>query len=239
MRGLRFIVLVCLLVGGAAEARERHTDPKAYLKRANTLAGEGKCAEAVKDYTKAYEKLKDPIILFNRAECYRKVGENAKAAEDYRGFLKGFPAAPNRADIEAKIAALEKPPAPKPPAKPPAATASAPPPKPSVAATPPPGRTPPVAPAPPPPTGPPPPAEAMPFLPPPPGAGGQPSALIEAPSANAPAEKPKAEASKGSSHWWLWTGLAVLAVGGGVAGYIYFRPKETPVPMSTLGNFRF
>jgi tetratricopeptide (TPR) repeat protein len=246
------VVAAALLAGllaatqwpGQAVAREHHhTDPKAYLKRANELASEGRCAEAVKDYTRAYEKLQDPIVLFNRAECYRKLGENAKAAEDYRGFLKGFPAAPNRVDVEAKIAAMEKPaappkpiasrpPAPTPPAPPVAATPPAPPRTPPVAATPP-------APAPPPPAPAPTPVETMPFLPPPPGQGGQPNSLVETPSVTAPAEKAKAESSSKSSHWWLWTGLAVLAVGGGVAGYIFFKPKDEPVPPSMLGNFRF
>jgi uncharacterized membrane protein len=71
---------------------------------------------------------------------------------------------------------------------------------------------------------------------PPLASGGQPGELIEAPRST-PAEKPKAEAK--SSHWWLWTSLAVVAIGGGVAGYIYFRPKEEPLPMTTLGNYRF
>jgi hypothetical protein len=251
MRVLAAALLACLLSAGtaAARGREHHTDPKAYLTRANKLAGEGKCAEAIKDFTKAYEKLKDPVVLFNRAECYRRVGENARAAAHYRGFLAGFPTAPNRADIEAKIAALEKPAAPPPPRTPPPkppvppATATAPPPKapaPPTTATapPPPPRTPPppaTAPAKPPPA-PPPVAEEMPLLPPPPGPAGETSGLVEAPR-TPEAEKPKTEAK--SSRWWLWTGLAVLAVGGGVAGYIYLRPKEEPLPDTTLGNFRF
>src|SRR5436190_24070370 len=108
MRVLAVPVVVCLLSAGSAVARDHHTDGRAYLQRANKLAGDGNCAAAVKDYTKAYERLHDPIVLFNRAECYRRLGESAKAVADYRGFLEGFPKAPNRADIENKIAALEK-----------------------------------------------------------------------------------------------------------------------------------
>jgi hypothetical protein len=242
--------LVCLLSAGAAHG----TDGRAYLKRANALAGDGKCAAAVKDYTKAYEKLKDPIVLFNRAECYRRLGENNKAIQDYQGYLKGFPKAPNRADIENKIATLSRPAAPPPPpvaARPPAATR---PPAPTLTAPPPPAATrpppppppsvarptappPPVAVAPPP-RAPAPPPEPMPFLPPPPGTGGE-TTLVEAPRTETKdtAASQKDEAS--GSRWWLWTALAVVVVGGGVAGYLLLRPKDEPPPPTSLGHYRF
>jgi len=132
-----------LSLGGRAVARDHHhehhehkADARQHLERANALAGDGKWAEAVKEYTAAYDKLQDPILLFNRAECYRRLGENAKAAEDYRGFLKGFPAAPNRAELEARIATLEKAAAARAPARPTAATGRTP------GATPPPSGSP-------------------------------------------------------------------------------------------------
>jgi hypothetical protein len=263
MRLSAAVVLSCLLVGGTARARDHHrehlADARHHLEKANALAGDGKCAAAIKWFTVAYDKLKDPIVLFNRGECYRRLGENAKAAEDYRGFLKGFPAAPNRAELEARIATLEKPAAP--PARvgatalPSAAGATGPAPSartpaagpgPSArtptAAPPPPVRAPatvahgPAAP-PPAPAAPPEAAAPMPFLPPPPPAGGASATLVEAPR-SAPSETPTAEASHGS-RWWLWTTLAVVAVGGGFAAYWYLRPKDQPPPPTTLGSYRF
>jgi hypothetical protein len=263
------VALVCLLVGGAARAREHHHhehhqhhehkgDARKHLEKANRLAGDGKCAAAIKEFTAAYETLKDPIVLFNRAECYRRIGDNAKAAEDYRGFLKGFPSAPNRAEIEARIATLEKsaPPRPGGPPSTPAQPSTWPPKTPPIVQLPPVSKPPPPPPVtkppppatkpPPPPTQPPPPVaktpppvapnETMPFLPPPPG-GAEPKTLVEAPRSTPP-EAPPAEASHGS-HWWVWTTLAVVAVGGGVAAYWFLRPKEEPLPTTTLGHFRF
>ena len=96
-----------------------------HLKRANALAGDGDCAAAIEEYTKAYELLGDPVVLFNRGECYRRTGDSENAVDDYREFLEKVPNAPNRADIEAKIVALE---APEPAARTSAADAKAPPP---------------------------------------------------------------------------------------------------------------
>ena len=88
--------------GSASEGRS-------HLKRANALAGDGDCAAAIEEYTKAFELLGDPAVLFNRAECYRRTGDAENAVDDYRAFLEKVPSSPSRADIEAKIVALEAP----------------------------------------------------------------------------------------------------------------------------------
>ena len=156
------VVAVCLGLGGGGaygkskKPRKHHhhhhkrSDPLAegrnHLKKANTLAGEGDCAAAIDEYSAAYEALEDPVVLFNRGECYRRTREADKAVADYRAFLEKVPQARNRADIEAKIAklappepepeeaaSLKPPPAPPPPVvaapvtpAPPVATAAAP-----------------------------------------------------------------------------------------------------------------
>ena len=76
--------------------------------KANQLAAKNKCKSAVVEFTKAYKSAKDPTILFNRAECYRKLGSAADALKDYEQFLADMPEAPNRASVEARIATLRK-----------------------------------------------------------------------------------------------------------------------------------
>jgi hypothetical protein len=150
---------------------------KRHLKKANALAGEANCAAAIAEYTLAYELLNDPVVLFNRAECYRRVEENEKAAADYHAFLDKVPNAPNRIAIEKKLLALEAPEpaqrekpaeAPPPTKPPPAKVAEAPPPP---AKAPPPTKPPPAkvveAPAPPA-KAPPPPPKVAETAPPPP-----------------------------------------------------------------------
>ena len=200
--------VLCFLVAGTAFGREGGGDGRQHLKRANELAAAGRCAAAIREYTAAYEKLHDPMLLFNRAECYRRIGENAKAAEGYRAFLAGSPAAPNRAELEARIAALERP---APPAAPALGAVEGP----------------------------------MLVLPPGPtgvseresqgeGAG---QGLVAAPGSEAADDTTGVEGHR--PRWWLWTTLAVVAVGCGVAGYVLLRPKEQPLPPTTLGNYPF
>ena len=90
--------------------------------KANQLAAKNKCKSAVVEFTKAYKSAKDPTILFNRAECYRKMGSAADALKDYEQFLADMPEAPNRASVEARIATLRgaaPPSSPAPPQQPP------------------------------------------------------------------------------------------------------------------------
>jgi hypothetical protein len=95
---------------GADEGRK-------HVSKAAELAADGKCAAAVPEFTQAYAILKDPVILFNRAECLRMLGKGEEALVDYRRFLTDLPRAPNRKLVEKRIAALE--PAEAPPAEPP------------------------------------------------------------------------------------------------------------------------
>jgi tetratricopeptide (TPR) repeat protein len=194
--------------GGAVG--DAKAEGKAHLKRANELAGDGDCAAAIAEYTKAYELLNDPVVLFNRGECYRRTGDGEAAADDYHAFLDKVPNAPNRADIEAKLVALEAPepskrekPAAEPP--PPPKTAEAPP-----RAAPPP---PPAAPK----------VESKPA----------PAVAIQK------APVPEESAPSGGSRPWVWVALSVLVVGTGVAGYLVFRPHDQPPPETALGNYRF
>lgn len=221
------VVAVCLGIGGGAfgrskkSRRHRHhkssgqsADPiaegRSHLKKANALAGEGDCAAAIDQYTAAYEKLEDPVVLFNRGECYRRTGDADKAVADYRAFLDAVPHAPNRADINAKIAKLAPPTAPTEPGP----------------ATSPPRALPPMIAAPAAPVAPAPAPAPEPAEPP----------VAVRPTAEGAADT---STEGGGTRWWAWGALGALVVGGAVAGIVLFRPQEAQPPDSMWGNYRF
>jgi tetratricopeptide (TPR) repeat protein len=127
--------------GQLAEARQHHA-------QASKLYDLAEYEGALREFKEAYRAVEDPAFLFNIAQCHRKLGHTQDAITFYRSFLRRAPHAANRAEVEHRIAELERAAPPPPPAgaPPPAATATA---TTTTTATPPPA-PPPVAPAPPP-----------------------------------------------------------------------------------------
>jgi tetratricopeptide (TPR) repeat protein len=102
----RAALLLMLMIGGPALAADKgaaHT----HARKANSLAAAGKCKQAVPEYNAAYSALKDPALLFNRAECLRKLGRADEAVHDYKKFLEEMPSAPNRGLVESRILQLD------------------------------------------------------------------------------------------------------------------------------------
>jgi tetratricopeptide (TPR) repeat protein len=66
----------------------------------------GSFEEALVSFQRAYELLHDPQILFNVATVADRLRRDQLALEAYEGYLAGMPAAPDRANVEARIAAI-------------------------------------------------------------------------------------------------------------------------------------
>ncbi|HSS40686.1 MAG TPA: hypothetical protein VLT58_18110 [Polyangia bacterium] len=227
--------LMAFASAASAASAKDVAEGRRHLHKANELASQAKCDAAVREYSFAYQKLHDPVVLFNRAECYRRLGQNGPAALDYRAFLDAFPRAPNRAEVEARLAAMEglPPPAVAPPPvrmlPPPAPRVTAPPPiEPPAAVTPlqPPVTTPARA-------APPPAADVMegPAAPPTPEA---PVISVE----GHPAAPPVAE-SAGPGRIWLWAAIGAAVAGGALGAYLVLRSPGASPPATELGNYKF
>ena len=226
------LTAVLMAVGGAAQAgspsEHAIAEGRYHLRKANGLAGDDRCQAAIHEYTLAFKKLGDPVVLFNRAECYRRIGEDEKAIADYRAFLEAVPAAPNRVQIEGKIAALAARlwpvagPAPvRPNSQGPERPTAPPPVRPSAPASPYlSAERPPViddsslpAPAAPPPA----------------------VTLVQAaPVASAPTE---GQGHRGKT--WIWLAVGAAVAGGAVGAYFALRTPATVPPSTELGNYKF
>ena len=70
---------------------------------------------ALREFKEAYRAVEDPAFLFNIAQCHRKLGHAPDAITFYRNYLRRAPQAANRAEVERRIAELERAPAARPP----------------------------------------------------------------------------------------------------------------------------
>jgi len=212
MKKLMLQATICVAVAAlAGSAGAAGTAGQTHARKANSLAAAGRCKQAIPEYNTAYKLLKDPALLFNRAECLRKVGQGKQALYDYRHFLEELPTAPNRKLVESRIAALD-----------PAAPVET-----KQIAQAPPVETPPPAPAPAP--SPPPAPEPTLHV----AALRVPMPVAEAYPAAAPAEPPQvllaapapAPAPSSDNRAWIWLSVAAAVVAASAGGALYFAGK--------------
>ena len=67
----------------------------------------GEWTRAIDEYKKAYDASPDPAFLYNIGQAYRGAGDAKQALFFYRSYLRNAPDAPNRAEVEERIAKLQ------------------------------------------------------------------------------------------------------------------------------------
>jgi tetratricopeptide (TPR) repeat protein len=112
-RGLVAVValMLCTLSGSLARAEtdaEKKQRAKEHYEIATRLYDVGKYGDAIKEYESAYLLTGDPALLFNIGQAYRLWDRPEDALRVYKNYLRQRPDAVNRADVEKKIADLEK-----------------------------------------------------------------------------------------------------------------------------------
>jgi tetratricopeptide (TPR) repeat protein len=91
-----------------ARAPSPEAQAKAHHGRGTSYYNLGRYQEALAEYEKAYLAIQDPPFLFNIAQCQRKMGKDREALGAYRSYLRVAPNAPNRSDVQRRIAELER-----------------------------------------------------------------------------------------------------------------------------------
>ena len=105
---LTVVVLAGLAPAWSSFAADETSSAREHAQKGNAFMDLGKYPEAAAEYEAAYADKPDPALLLNLAQAYRLAGNGEKAVFFYRKYLQHVPKSPYRADIEEKIAALEK-----------------------------------------------------------------------------------------------------------------------------------
>jgi tetratricopeptide (TPR) repeat protein len=112
MRGLA--LLLALVSWLAASVASAAPSPEA-VKKAREAFADGTTAfnlgqwqKAIDAWEKGYELKPDPIFLYNIAQAHRLAESFEKAIFFYKNYLRNSPKAPNRQEVEERIAQLEQ-----------------------------------------------------------------------------------------------------------------------------------
>ncbi len=112
-RSLSHVLLACsLAVGGVASAEPKRND-KLEAKTAYETGikefSDGKYDDAARYFSRAYELMREPTILYNVAQSYRLAQRFEKAAKVYREFLAHLPAgSESRPEIDGRIVEMDE-----------------------------------------------------------------------------------------------------------------------------------
>ena len=208
--------MLLALARGAGAAEEKKSEARRLYDEATAAFGVGNYAEAAEKYEGSFKLHPDAALLYNAAQAYRMAGNQPRALQLYRNFVRLYGDNPRTEDARNHAAALEK------------AIASG---KPAAVAPPPAGTSPaPVTTAPSP--------ELAPTQPPavslgaPPPQPAQPPALIEQ-QATQPGGADESSPSL-VRRPWFWVAVGAAVVGGTVAILLATRKDTYPDP--TLGT---
>jgi tetratricopeptide (TPR) repeat protein len=104
------LVLVVLLTCAAAPsfADDVAAQAKRYFTSGRQHFDLGEYRDALRDFKEGYRLKDDPVFLYNIAQCHRLLNENQDAIHAYKIYLTRAPNAPNRDEVERKIAALQE-----------------------------------------------------------------------------------------------------------------------------------
>ena len=107
-RAVLVAVLLCSLAEASWADKKTETEARTYYDQGTKYYALGRFEEAIQNYEKAFELRPDPVLLYNIAQAYRLSKNFERALFFYKSFLRNAPDAPNRAQIEERIAELEE-----------------------------------------------------------------------------------------------------------------------------------
>src|SRR5688572_22796291 len=108
MAVLLALLLPATPVTAAPPSPEEKTRARDHYQKGLTHYDIKEYSDALGEFKNAYRVVQDPAFLFNIAQCYRKLGQDIEALDYYRNYLRRFPTAPNRGEVERRIQEIER-----------------------------------------------------------------------------------------------------------------------------------
>ncbi|HEX2568454.1 MAG TPA: hypothetical protein VH877_02770 [Polyangia bacterium] len=102
------VLLLGILLTAASVRADEAAEAKRHFISGTRHYNLNEYEEALQDFKEAYRHKDDPVFLYNIAQCYRLLDKHEEAVRFYRSYLRVSPNAPNRKDVEHKIATLEE-----------------------------------------------------------------------------------------------------------------------------------
>jgi tetratricopeptide (TPR) repeat protein len=102
------LLLASAVAGRPAAAARSGGEAAAHFERGAKQYDLAHFEQAIAEFEKAYELAPSAILLFNIAQCHRHLGNKERALFFYRRYLEQAPETPNRADVERRIAELDR-----------------------------------------------------------------------------------------------------------------------------------
>jgi tetratricopeptide (TPR) repeat protein len=95
---------ICVGVAHAGDAKKA----RQHFEQGTTYYDLQRYEDAAREYELAFAEKNDPALLFNIGQAYRFAGNYAKAIGSFKAFLRRLPNADNRAEVEARIAEMQR-----------------------------------------------------------------------------------------------------------------------------------
>src|SRR5690242_463268 len=105
---LWFGLVVPLALASAARAEDNLARARELFRQGKTDFDLGQFDQAIAAWQEAYQYKREPLFLYNIAQAYRQSGNTQRALFFYKRYLLTAPHAPNRADVQEKIALLQE-----------------------------------------------------------------------------------------------------------------------------------
>lgn len=105
-RLLAALAMLCALAF-AAPATAQNESPEQLYSQGVQLFKEKRFEEAAQKFQLAYNLDPSPILLYNLARASEELGDGEMAISHYRAYLRTYPEAEDRADVERRIRVLE------------------------------------------------------------------------------------------------------------------------------------